>query len=571
MMAKNRHRILKALSVVLLLIGTVCLVTASSSTSEVAPTNMVVDFDSTSIDSNLRKGDSGILNLVIQNTGGRRAEDVEVWIPESSQIHAGKRFYIGRMEAGQSKNIPVAIRVDDEARTGLHGISVKISYDGFDSDDVRENNILTTWEIPVRVYGDPLFQINPVKTTYFEDNLDELKFEGLVRDPVKDLEVTLSSSCITIIGSSRKFVGDIKEEEKFNINYEVKPSSSGACTVYLDLSYTDESNTKVSDDISIGLNIEDAGVDFKVVNISYEPTGPGETVVVTVALKNVGNAKAEDTTLILSLSEPFAPVDTSEKYLGEVSGGKTVETEFDIAVGWDAEIRAYSIPLGIDYKIGGTSYSAEKDIGLDVSGRVILEIIKVEERSGSLRVEVANIGTRTAEGVKAILTTQRRNQSQRSEETLPETQAHMPSGGANPLMNLVGGRTRRRGGGQSATGGDTLAAGGDQRLISYKSDIKPSKQTTFSFDSSVSGPVTLTLEYNGRNNERVTQIERFTVGTVPSSRFSRAPSGGTSIFTYMLYAIVVLLLAWIAYRKYKHKNVLPDFLARRVGRLKKSE
>jgi len=36
MMAKNRHRILKALSVVLLLIGTVCLVTASSSTSEVA-------------------------------------------------------------------------------------------------------------------------------------------------------------------------------------------------------------------------------------------------------------------------------------------------------------------------------------------------------------------------------------------------------------------------------------------------------------------------------------------------------------------------------------------------------
>lgn len=224
--------------------------------SDIAPTNMVVDFDLTYVDSDLRKGDSGILNLVIANTGGRRAEDVEVYIPESSQIHAAKRFYIGRMEAGKSKNIPMTIRVDDEARTGLHGISVKISYDGYDSDDERENNLLSTWEIPVRVYGNPLFQITPSETTYFKDNLDELLFEGLIRDPVKNLEVTLSSSCVTIIGSSRKFVGDIEEGQEFNITYDVKPSDSGACGVSLYLSYTDESGAKVSDEIDIGLNIE---------------------------------------------------------------------------------------------------------------------------------------------------------------------------------------------------------------------------------------------------------------------------------------------------------------------------
>jgi len=542
-----------------ILVITLLLSSTAWAVSDTAPTNMVVDFDSTSIDSNLRKGDSGILNLVIQNSGGRRAEDVEVYIPESRQIHAGKRFYIGRMEAGQSKNIPIAVRVDDNARTGLHGISVRISYDGYDSDDERENNLLSTWEIPVRVYGDPLFQINPVKTTYFEDNLDEVIFEGLSKDPVKDLEVTLSSSCITIIGSSRKFVGDIKEEEKFNISYEVKPSSSGACTVDLDLSYTDESSSKVSDEVSIGLNIEDAGVDFKVVNISYKPTGPGETVSVTVGLKNVGNAKAGDTTLSLSLSEPFAPVDTSEKYLGEVSGSQTVETQFDIAVGWDAETKAYSIPLNINYKIGGTSYTVEKDIGLHVSGKVILEIIKVEERSGSLRVEVANIGTRTAEGVKATLTSQGGNHSQR---TTSDTQAQR-STGANPAMNLMGRRTGRMGGGQATTMGNS----GAQELISYKSDIKPSKQTTFSFDSSMSGPVTLTLEYNGLNNERVTQTETFTVGGGWAS-FSTLGSahggGGTSIFTYLLYALVVLLVTWIAYRKYKKKNILPDFLKKKL-------
>jgi len=536
------------------------LLLSSTAWADTAPTNMVIDFDSTYIDSNLRKGDGGILNLVIENTGGMRAEEVEVYVPESSQIHAAKRFYIGRMEAGKSKNIPIAIRVDDEARTGLQGISVKISYDGYDSDGDRENNLLSEWEVPVRIYGDPLFQITPAETTYFKDNLDELLFSGLVKDPVKDLEVTLSSDCITIIGSSRKFVGDIEENQKFSISYEVKPSDSGACEVSLDLSYTDESGAKVSDEIDIGLNIEDAGVDFKIVNISYEPTGPGEKVSVNIALKNVGGANADDTTLSLSLSEPFVPVDTSEKYIGAVAGGQTVETQFGISVGWDADIKAYSIPLKINYKIGGTSYTVEKDIGLDVSGSVILEVINIEQASGSLRVEVANIGTRTAEGVKAVLTTQGGNWSQSTQETSTETGG--PSSG-NPLMTMTGGQAGR---GTDNSGDDSTATAGAQQLVSYKSDIKPSKQTTFSFDSSVSGPVTMTLEYSGPNNERVKQVETFTVGgTVSYSGFSRVSrEGGTSIFTYIMYAAVILLLAWTAYRKYKKKSIIPESVKKRL-------
>ena len=48
--------------------------------SAVAPTNIVVDYDNTYVDSNLKPGDSGIIQVVISNTGGYAAEDVQVWV-----------------------------------------------------------------------------------------------------------------------------------------------------------------------------------------------------------------------------------------------------------------------------------------------------------------------------------------------------------------------------------------------------------------------------------------------------------------------------------------------------------
>ena len=533
-------------------------------TTEIAPTNLVVDFDSTSIDSNLRRGDGGILNLVIQNTGGRRAEDVEVWLPDTTQIHVNKRFYIGRMEAGQSKTLPITVSVDSEALTGLRAIPVRISYDGFDSDDKRENDLLTTWEIPVRIYGDPLFQITPLKTTYFKDSVDELMFEGLVMDSVKDLEVTLSSDCATIIGSSRKFVGDVGENQKFNLAYDIKPSSSGACTTSLSLSYTDESGTRVSDDVSIGLNIEDAAVDFKVISIGYDPTGPGETVMLKIGLKNVGKSDSTDTTVGLSLSEPFAPADTPEKYVGKVSGGQDIDVEFKVAVGWDAETKVYSIPLTIIYKVGGTSYNVNKDIGIDVGGRVVLEIIKVESTSGSLRIEVANIGTRAAEGVKATLVTGDRAQMMPTGMAGRTTEKR--DGGVNPSMMPTGDKTPR-GEQEPASQGDVNPAVREkagvmnqseqaQYLVSYKSNIKPNMQTTFTFNTMASGTSTLILEYTGPNNKRVTQREKITpTGKSISSDFSaNRKKGGTDITTYAVYGLAALIVIFVASLLYRRRK-----------------
>jgi len=485
---------------------------------------MAVDFASTSVSTNVQRGDTGIMNLVIKNSGGRKAENINVWVPGTAVVFADKRYYVGSMDSGETRSIPVIFRISPTARTGMTGLQVKIVFDGYRYDGTLNPNQQSTFEIPVNIISNPLFQITPDKTTFYKDNLDDLTLMGISKDPVRDLEATLTSNCLTVMGSSRKYVGLVTANQTFGIPYAIKPSQAGSCLSFLTMSYTDESGGKSSDNISIGLNVQDAGVDFKVQNVSYTPTGPGEQTNLKISLRNVGNADASDVTFRLNITSPFAPIDTTEKYIPKVNAGGNVEIDFGLSVGWDAITQAYSIPLSIAYKVGGSSYSTGKDIGLDVAGKVILEVMDVQTSSGSVRIDVANIGTRTADGVKATLI--------------------IPNAASTQQGRNFTGRNQISG---NASGG----SGDFQRLISYKSDIKSTKQTTFTFPTTSTGQATLEIEYSGPNNQRVTQTERITIAGSSSTLTGRSTtSSGTSTTTYALYA-VVLVIAYLAYRRYK--------------------
>jgi len=519
-----------------------------------------VDFDSTTFDSVLRAGDSGVMNLVVKNTGGYKADNVQILLPSTGQVHLDKRFYAGQVDPSVSKTFPVIVRIDPAAKSGLSAVQVQISYDGFNSDGTADDNQIITWEIPFRIYGKPLFQITPLKTTYFKDNLEDLILEGVAMDSVKDLEITLSSSCVTVIGSSRQFIGSISSNQPFNLTYQIKPSSADACMASLRLSYTDGSGNTAQDNISLGLNVEEAGVDFKVVNITYNPTGPGENTKVKVSIKNVGNAKADDVTVALSLSSPFAPLDSQEKYIGEIGGGESVDTDFNIAVGWDASApQTYSLPMTVSYKVGGSSYTIDKEIGLDVSGKIVLQIINVASSRGSVQVDVANIGTTTANGVKATLTLLGNSGGATAGDTTSN------AGGVGSGSRRVGADNASQGGGgfggNRSRGNFTQFSQSGQSFISYKSDIKPSKQTTFTFATSATGQAIITLEYNGLKNERVTQTERITLSGSSSSGVSGSNSSsgtrgssGTSLTTYALYVLGVIVVAFVAYKLYKRRK-----------------
>lgn len=527
-------------------------------------TNMVVDFDATDLDANLAPGESGILNLVVMNAGGYAATNIEVHLPSTAIISADKKFYIGELAAGSSTTLPVAVRINPNAKTGLSAVNVRISFDGRDSSGQTVTADINTWDVPIRVYSKPVFQIEPWKIEYSKDNVDSLAMTGKLRSDVKDLQATLSSDCADVLGTSQKYVGSVSAGEGFELSFQIKPSTEGACSTSLQLEYTDESGNRAVENQSVGINVLGAGVDFKVEEVSYEPLGPGEKFSLDVKLINVGDAGAQDVTVSLGLADPFIPVDTTEKYVGDVDAGKTIDASFDISVSWDAEIAPYAVPLKVEYKVGGTSYSVEKNIGIDVSGDVQLEIIKVDTSRGNVQVNVANLGTRPAEGVKATLIMPQRNQSgqdEMSREEIAERQASMQerasSRGSSGSLGMLSGRPQRGGftGRQAASSGTQGTVGGDQ--VDYKSDIKPTKETTFTFSSTPSGRATLVLEYAGPNNERVTQTEVLNLGASSGYSSSSDPfqgkGSGSPGKAGILLLGVVLAGGFIIYRRRKKK------------------
>jgi hypothetical protein len=259
---------------------------------------------------------------------------------------------------------------------------------------------------------------------------------------------------------------------------------------------------------------------------------------------------ASDSTAVsfdLTGSSTFSPVDGVEKYVGEVAPGESITVSLGVFVSWDATTQTYTLPLDVNYKVGGVSNVQEKDIGIDVAGEVLLKVISVEQSGGSVSIKVANIGTRSADSVMATLTTGSMGQSRSYNGTIGtgfNTTGQMPNG----VPEMPSG----------------TAAGGTS-LVEYKSSIKATKESTFTFSTSLLGSATLTLEYTGTNNQRVKQVETVSVGFGSSSSsstggFSGAPgvfggrSSGNSSFNTIIYVVIIGVVAYLGYRYYKRRK-----------------
>ncbi|OYT42303.1 MAG: hypothetical protein B6U86_00585 [Candidatus Altiarchaeales archaeon ex4484_43] len=316
----------------------------------------------------------------------------------------------------------------------------------------------------------------------------------ITESEIRDVSATVSSDCISVIGSTKKYLGDLDPDQNFSLEYEIKPSSIGMCDVSVSLYYINESGSVSTESIVFGLNIQNPDVDIKVIGVNYTQISPGSITTLILKLKNMGDESATDITVSLDLDDPFIPVQTSEKYVDELKGNETEELEFTFSVSSDAETKAYKIPLKIEYEIDGAEYNTSKNIGVDVTGKVQLEVISIRVRRDKLQIEIANVGTRTAYAVKAMLKTEYKNKT--------ETE------------------------------------------IAYKDDIKPNKPTTFSFQIPRAKKGELILEYSGANNERVKVNESV---DIPGVRI-RESSGGGGGFPLWGVAIIVIIIAVIMYK-----------------------
>ena len=378
---------------ILMLIGLVVNVSATTAT------NLVVDYDSTQVDTSLRPGDSGILTVVLSNTGGYAAEGVELWIPDTEGVHAPKRWYLGNIEASSTKTVSTSIRVDGDARVGLHTIQARLTYDSTKSDGTKENDKTSSWDIPLRVYGQANFQFNVADDEYTGDTVGKLTVDVKPKVNVREVSSTLSSSCASIIGSGKQYLGDMTAGGDYSIVYSIKPSQSGICSLTMLLDYYDASGSSSKENASIGINVERSSIDLRVIDIEDGELTLGGQAYITLNIKNLGNTPASDITATLNLSSPFTPIKSSQTYIGDIASGSIGDAMFTISVDSSAQKKSYSIPVTIEYyDQAGTKQTTSINIGLAVDGSAEIEVNLDEKEtlvpgmSGIVTIGVVNIG-----------------------------------------------------------------------------------------------------------------------------------------------------------------------------------
>lgn len=471
------------------------------STSQSSSTSLVVNYGITQIDKDLRPGDSGTLIVVIQNTGGLEARDVKAWVMDTGNIGGGGIWNIGNIVPGQSTTIKTTITVNKNAYIGMHTIPLLLKYKSYwiNNEGMKESkNLETEWQIPIRVYTDVNFQIQPEKTEFYKDVASELIIKGTAKGEIRNLNGEITSNCLTVIGSGKKYLGNLDSNQNFVLNYTIKPNTAGTCSIDISLGYLDNSGKNASENIRIGLSVLEPDVNLKILDVDFGAPSPGDVIDLKIKIKNVGTTAAESVTTNIDLKDPFVPVQTSEVYLENINPGDEKEISFKISINPNAEIKAYKIPLKINYKIGGVEYSDNKSIGVDIVGTVNIEVINVEVVRDKLRIEIANTGTRTAYAIKATL--------------------------------VVGNLTE----------------------ISYKDKLSPNKQTTFTFGIPKENTGKLILKYTGQNNKRVTFSEDIVIPFEGLQEHSNTSTTQTAEFPLWAILVIIIILVVVIYKFRKH-------------------
>ncbi len=127
---------------------------------------------------------------------------------------------------------------------------------------------------------------------------------------------------------------------------------------------------------------------------------PGDVVKLSVTLVNKGDGSAKDLMLTLNSSKLFITLDSPERFVSELSPGKSFQSEFTVLINPSVEAGVYSIPILLRYldETKSVAYREVKSVGMKVEGEYEVLVSLESQRmlcpgcEGELEIKVVNKG-----------------------------------------------------------------------------------------------------------------------------------------------------------------------------------
>ncbi|CEG11306.1 exported hypothetical protein [groundwater metagenome] len=392
--------------------------------TEIPPTSLIVNYGLSQIDE-IEVGENGNAIIVIQNVGGLEAKDVEVVTHDTQYLSAESHQKLGTINPGGSVSVVVPIKVSKDAKIGITFIPVSLSYKSYSLDmmrmtkDVKDINI--DWSIPIKIKGTPLFSLknfsvdgNPepgkkfTLTIRFKNNKGEAKDTYILagnnnaNQQISSVSAS-SNQVLSVIGMNKKFLGDIKQGDEIEQNFEIyadENAASGVHIFFVKITYAKGGTTK-TDEFTIGIFVS-GQENIIISDITSEPKkfyAKDKDVKLSLKVQNTGSKEVN----YLKISPIYTyPFKNSKSYLqvknlGKLNAGDEKSADFYFDIDDLAKDGTYELKFLINYKADGIikeqNISATVEVQEKPNFEISYDLKLVTGEKNSIKLNVKNVGS----------------------------------------------------------------------------------------------------------------------------------------------------------------------------------
>lgn len=310
---------------------------------------------------------------------------------------------------GGSVNLPFEVSVDQDAESGPHNLTLRLSYRYLEDVAVEyENGQYQPFfyyktgsrklDLRAEVRRNAVFEVSEVEVVGGElrpgrDATVRVTYRNEGKDTAYDAEASLvpkapitpSASLQTGAAEAASgpstFVGDVAPGEEAKATFDVSIGRDALAKNYSvssRISYDDEGgNAKQSRPLKVVLSLKPFRHRFEVVDthLGGELTPGGETSL-EITFRNGGNEVARDALTRISLSDTFTST-SDTAYLGDVEPGEAATGRFRISASSDAMPKTYGLDTEIKYR---------DENGLSKLSDTLKAEVEVSEGGGGLPV-----------------------------------------------------------------------------------------------------------------------------------------------------------------------------------------
>lgn len=314
-------------------------------------------------------GEDFQLEITVKNAGSKRVRDVDLTLQTPEEIGlwgSASNKYIGVLDPGEEKVVSFSMKTDENIEVGDYPINAILSYEG-NSEEIHEFLINVKAEPKIRVVK---VYTKPEEFYKGDENIDvNVIIENIGDEEAKSVVVRLLLKppfTAAYTGSDIGYLEVLKPDQSAELTLSVDVEENIKAGNYqfpLEISYRGSEEEKTNDDIVLKVEPQ---ADWQVgePKINKESVHPGDTVIFSIPIKNIGTLEAESVKVAIQTKSYFTGAKTD--YLGDIPAGEFRIASFELDIDRDTPLTNYMNDLKIIWSKGDERLEQTHSFGINV-------------------------------------------------------------------------------------------------------------------------------------------------------------------------------------------------------------